>query len=81
MKLQDVVSSLKDQQDRMQGDEVGTFNQVCDAVVELSCALDDVPWEQRELVDHLLRTFDDAAHSAYGLAITLAARQGCPPTV
>ena len=79
MKLEKVVSALKDQQGRMDAGELTAFERVCDSIVELSCALGEVSRDQRELVDHLLRTMDDAADAAYGLARALERRQAPPP--
>ena len=80
MKLQDVVSDLNTQIDRMDPEELAGLGKLWDALVELSCGLDEVASDQRELVDHLLRTMDDAADAAYGLAIALAQRGAPPPT-
>ena len=79
MKLQDVIADLKDQRDLMDAEERETFARLCASLVDLSCAIETVSPDQRDVVDELLRTIDEASCAAYGLAATLEQRQGRPP--
>jgi len=80
MKLQDVIADLNKQADRMDPEERASLERLWDAAFDLSCGLDDVSSDQRELVERLLRVMDEAAQTAHGLATALARRQAPPPT-
>ncbi|MGD0237001.1 MAG: hypothetical protein ABSC55_21010 [Syntrophorhabdales bacterium] len=74
MKLRDVISELKNHQDRLTPDEQETLGEIFARLFELSGDVERVPADQRELVDDLLRDMDDLAYAAYGLAAALESR-------
>jgi len=74
MKLQDTIVELKNNRDKLTPEEQEALYEICIQMAELSSAKDEVPADERELVDYLLRTMDDLAHATYGLAADLERR-------